>query len=521
MSDLAITTCRVSSAEQLENNSLSRQQEAVLRCAKELGVVIPNDGQWSGNVSSKRGNNVYRKDLQEMLTYCRKHKNVKYLIVDEPDRFMRSIEEAFHFEVEFKKLGVQVWYASDNQLNTGDLMSKMLRFMKYFSAEGSNEERIAKSISGGQMAIRQGRLPSSPKVGYRKGSVAGVHEINPVLAIPLRIALKKLASGLVTPTDALKELNAGDFGKHYTKKLKMDRFRIMACEPYYAGIVELKGKFNQRNENGLHEPLISKTEHEKILRVFKRNPKSQFGHRKNKNEVYPLSNKITCDKCESIEKKYPRFTSCPISNGLKRKTTKFYEKYRCRGCNRYLDKDETHEQFTALMNATIFPTNDLNLLKQKLIKTFNSKHLEKRSEIQRLEILNLNLAEKIENKVDAATDPTNAFIKEEISKSIVRLKVEQQANEDRIVELRNQNDSDLQEFLDFALSFLDDKGKRFFDLTEEDMKRCKQLVFPAQIYVDADKNVYTNEISAIFRGGTNKKDTVVSSKSNVVRVQGL
>jgi len=49
------------------------------------------------------------------------------------------------------------------------------------------------------------------------------------------------------------------------------------------------------------------------------------------------------------------------------------------------------------------------------------------------------------------------------------------------------------------------------------MKRCKQLVFPAQIYVDADKNVYTNEISAIFRGGTNKKDTVVSSKSNVVR----
>lgn len=53
------------------------------------------------------------------------------------------------------------------------------------------------------------------------------------------------------------------------------------------------------------------------------------------------------------------------------------------------------------------------------------------------------------------------------------------------------------------------------------MKRCKQLVFPAQIYVDADKKVYTNEISAIFRGGTNKKDAEASQKSLLVRVQGL
>lgn len=133
------------------------------------------------------------------------------------------------------------------------------------------------------------------------------------------------------------------------------------------------------------------------------------------------------------------------------------------------------------------------------------------------------MAEQITRKQHFA--PSFYFIrfsdKEEISKSIMRLKTERQTNEDRIVELRNQNDSDLQKFLDFAFSFLDDKGKRFFDLTEEDMNRCKQLVFPSQIYVNADKNVYTNEISAIFRGETNKKDTVVSSKSNLVRVRGL
>lgn len=370
------------------------------------------------------------------------------------------------------------------------------------------------------MAIREGRYPSSPKVGYRKGSVAGIHDINPVIAIPLQKVLRKLASRLTTPTDALKELNASEFGKHYAK-FKMDRFRQVACEPYYAGIIDLKGKFNLRNEKGLHEPLISKDEHEQILRVFNRNPKSQFGHRKNKNTVYPLSNKITCDKCFASEKTYPRFTSCPISNGKKRKTTKFYEKYRCRGCSRYLDKQTTHESFSTLLNTTVFPDNQNEKLKRKLVGVFNTKHLDKRTEIQRLDALNTVLTKKIENQVDAIIDPKNEFIKDELANAIKRLKKDQQDNNDLIADLRNQNDNDLKEFLDFAFAFLDDKGKHFFELTEVDMKRCKQLVFPAEIYVDENKNVYTNEISAIFRGQNIEKDTEVSLKSNLVRVRRL
>jgi len=57
----AIVNGRVSTPEQLLNNSLSRQQEAVEIAAAKLGAVIPNDGRWSGNVSSKAGTNVKRK----------------------------------------------------------------------------------------------------------------------------------------------------------------------------------------------------------------------------------------------------------------------------------------------------------------------------------------------------------------------------------------------------------------------------------------------------------------------------
>lgn len=51
---LAITNCGVSSDEQLKNNSPNRQRESVLEAAKRLDVTIPEDGQWSGSVSSKK-----------------------------------------------------------------------------------------------------------------------------------------------------------------------------------------------------------------------------------------------------------------------------------------------------------------------------------------------------------------------------------------------------------------------------------------------------------------------------------
>ena len=98
---LAIALCRVSSLEQLKNNSLATQKGNVLRTAEELGVTIPSDGIWEGQVSSKKGVNYNRKDLLEMFAYCKKHTLVKFLIVQEVDRFMRSPDEQTYWYVRF------------------------------------------------------------------------------------------------------------------------------------------------------------------------------------------------------------------------------------------------------------------------------------------------------------------------------------------------------------------------------------------------------------------------------------
>jgi DNA invertase Pin-like site-specific DNA recombinase len=72
---LAIANCRVSSEEQKLSGSLDRQGKSVEQAARELGVDIVQV--WSGSVSSKKGSNVDRKDLEAMLDLCKKNNRIK------------------------------------------------------------------------------------------------------------------------------------------------------------------------------------------------------------------------------------------------------------------------------------------------------------------------------------------------------------------------------------------------------------------------------------------------------------
>lgn len=68
------------------------------------------------------------------------------------------------FEVLFQQLGVKVWYASESDtFNGNDAMAKFMRTMSAFKAEGSNEERQRKSISGQTTALKEGRYTFNPK----------------------------------------------------------------------------------------------------------------------------------------------------------------------------------------------------------------------------------------------------------------------------------------------------------------------------------------------------------------------
>lgn len=274
------------------------------------------------------------------------------MIIDELDRFMRSMLEIGYFLVRFEQAGVKVMFASQPNLNTNDAAQTLILMLEAFKAEGSNEERINKSIKGQTEAVLAGKYPFVPKPGYRRGMQRGIPEIDSVRGPALRDVLVRIASHVVTPTDGLIELNKSDYTKSRAN-LKMDKFRKIATDPFYAGVVEIHKQVDVRNEHGLHEPLITLAQHEELVRIFDGKKKNQKGPRKNGNPKYPLNVIVSHSSCLEHKNK-GKFVGLDLHNGKNRR--RIYEKYRCRSCNMYMHRDDLHGKVAQqLKKVTITP----------------------------------------------------------------------------------------------------------------------------------------------------------------------
>ena len=512
---LAIANCRVSTPEQLENNSLSRQQTSVEDAAEKLGAEIIRV--WSGSVSSKKGVNVDRKDLEEMLALCKKDKRIKYVIIDELDRFMRSILEIGYFLVLFKKLDVEVVFASQPNLKTDNAANTLLLMLEAYKAEGSNEERIHKSISGQTTALKEGRYPFSPKPGYKRGVQAGVPEVHPVRGPALRNVLVRIAEHKVTPTQGLIELNKSDYTQE-RKPLKMDKFRNIATDGFNAGIVEIDQQVKVRNEAGVHEPLITLEQHQELIRIFDTKKKNQSGPRKNGNPKYPLNNITSHDTCLELVNK-GKFVGFSHSNG--KNPNLVWEKYRCRSCGLYITREELHLKVTQQFDKNPITKEGTNDFLKALDIVWKKKEAQARQDGARLSQKISALKDDIHNSAIAAIDPSNKNIKPEILNNIEKMKAEVQEFEDELSVLSQKADADKERFLKFALSFVSNMGENFLAISQENRAKCKQIIFPSGFYIDTEKNVYTPEISPLIRYATNKKDLPEVEKSLLVRVKRL
>jgi DNA invertase Pin-like site-specific DNA recombinase len=516
---LAVALCRVSSIEQLENNSLEHQKGNVLKEAARLGARIPDDAVWEGAVSSKKGVNYNRKDLLQIYDYCKKNKNVRYLIVQEVDRFMRSADEQSYWYVRFfYELKVQVWFADKPELNEDTHNASLFRYLEGWRAGGSNEERKNKSINGQTAALKDGRFTFHPKPGYKKGAMAGVHEIHEVRGRELQKVLRRLAAGYMSATNALIELNKSRFTEDHAP-YKMDKFRKIAADIYYAGILEMDAQIKVSGIKGLHEPLITLEEHYRIVEIFNSKPKYQIGPKRNGNPKFPLNNLMEHEGCENLKNK-GRLVGYDHTNG---KYAKIYQKYRCRSCNRYWHKQDIDSEVTDLFDRYEMSRETQRKIIEALQIVWIKDRENKVNEERSIRLAITNLEKTIEHKVESATDDTNSAIKGDILKIIEKKKVELLNLELQLEKLTSKEEDDKSEFMEFALGFIQETGKHFLKpyITKEYRMVCKQLLFPAGIYINADGKVYTPEVSVFYRGALKKKDAEASDNSHLVRVRGL
>src|SRR4051794_11982857 len=103
MKDGSVIYCRVSTEDQVENNSLPVQQRECREKAEKLGCEVLEVFVEEGVSGTKQD----RPAMARMLAYCAEHKDrVRYVIVKDIDRFSRDVLVYHTLRSQFRSLGI-------------------------------------------------------------------------------------------------------------------------------------------------------------------------------------------------------------------------------------------------------------------------------------------------------------------------------------------------------------------------------------------------------------------------------
>lgn len=498
----AIALYRVSTYKQsVEGHSLDAQEQRVTRVADSLGLEIVKS--WRIDASSKAGKNITRKDLQEALLFCAKNKQVKYFLVDELDRFMRSINEYYWFQVEFERLGVKLLFASQSELNEGTGFARLRELLTVYEAQASNEERSRKTTDKMKARVAAGYYPFYPRQGYKKSDTPGLHAPDEPRFSLLQTALRAVANIDMTPKEAQRWLYDNGYRTPGGKKLDMNHFHDILLDPYYVGILQVK---DWPEATGLHQNMITRIEFQNNVEIITGRKKLR---RKKFNPEFPL-NLAMHEPCLYGDGK---LTGINHSNGKgwQRK------EYLCRTCKKRVPRDKVHESLSCLFE-TIKPSEEgLKELRNALASVWKhqeSSRIQQAKQLQgRLDSLNEQKGKLIRSLV------ANNDLADDIKAEVTNIKAEIQKVERNLTKL-NTIDEELEEFTQYALSYTENLRSNWWSLEPEKRNECKQLLFQGEILVTQDAKVYTPKLSPIYTLYKAKSSPKAAKNINMVELAG-
>jgi DNA invertase Pin-like site-specific DNA recombinase len=498
----AVALCRVSTSKQrIFGNSLDAQETRIIKAAELLEVLLSDDHIWRKDISSRKGKNLNRKDVKEIFAACKQDKSIKYFIVDEPDRFMRSIEEFYWWKVEFKRIGVRLVFAHKPLVNDDDQNHIFDELIDVYRAESSNQERSRKANDKMQSRIDLGYYPGYCHTGYVKSDTKGIHvAIEPQFSL-LQEAYRDVASGKKNLREALEWLASAGFRLKNGKKLDMNSFKRILKEPYYYGAVKM-GNFTQ-NEKGLHRAMVSKEEFDVASRIAK-GQKARFTVNRH-NPEFPM-NGLLCEECFIEQDNLSgKFTGYEHHNGKKEGSRKYYKRYRCRSCGKAFKQDELHKRIADYLAPVRLTPEAKEELVGSLRRAWSEIEQDSLADITRLRT---RLAQANEQKLRLIMSlADNPELKADMQEAIALKKEEISIIEDELLKAQD-IETDFTEFVEFSLSFVDNLKANWWTLDYEDRLRCEQLLFPQLLRVNEKRKVSTPEITAIYRYKVSKKTPV-------------
>lgn len=502
-----IIYCRVSSQEQVAGTSLENQRQACLEYAKNQNIDIEETFIEKGESATAAN----RTELIKVLEYCRLHKGeIGAFIVWKIDRFARNTIDHYALQAQLIKYGTTLHSVTEP---IGDNpMGKMTEAMLAGYAQFENDIRKQRCEGGMQRKIKEGIWPWQPPIGYiHSKKITDRRKTKPDEPDPERFyilqrALKEYSKGGHSIEEITRLMNEWGFrtrtGKPMFKQLTERALR----DKFYIGI--LVDPWSGKEYKGLHQPMITIEEYEKI-QYFKGNYSGlRNAPRLRSNPEFPLRRHILC------------VCGHKFTGSFHKGRNKKYPYYECHNkkCDRNfkgIPKQELEKKFVELLKklapqAWFLRTFEAVILdhlreKQKGFVDLNSNYSR---ELKRLEERKERLTEmRINGEINK-----EEFIssKENLENQIAVLNIS--LNETKTDEL------DLETKLSYALQFMRDLQRQWQDMDVNDKQRLQKLIFPSGIIYDKNtKEFGTAEMSPIFE----LNRTFTGNKTHLVAPEGI
>lgn len=245
----AIAFARAASRTQDGDDSILLQYKEIEKYAAENNIEIVG---WVEIIGSG-----WQSNLDELLVAVDKQSSVDKVLVHSIQRLTRVRDEFHHIKQELAARNVAIGSVTE------PLDNSLLEYLYLFNLAGQAESDFRAEMISRAMArkAKQGYQLSKPPLGYSKGDIEGIYEINND-GRALQTGFQDVLSGSMTMPELREKVSLiyFPFWESNEKIIAKKHFEKIVSNPYYAGFVKYDGKVYK----GLHKPLLTPEEQEKL-----------------------------------------------------------------------------------------------------------------------------------------------------------------------------------------------------------------------------------------------------------------
>lgn len=463
----AVIYCRVSTKEQVNNNSLPTQEKECRLWCERNGYAVDRVFIEAGE-SAKTVKN--RPEFLDLLAYCRIHKkSLRVLVVHSISRFAR--DPADHHAIRGFLLGLGITLRSVTEPTDDTPEGRLVEDIVAGMAAYDNRSKARRTRTAMATALEAGRWTFVAPVGYlnarsRTGpSLLGDPERGPLI----KQAFEAFASGCRTRHEILAQITALGLRTLKGSRLSAQTFHAVLRNPIYAGQIVVP-RLNV-TAVGDFAPLVSQQVFERVQALLFAKVKAVVPHLRNHPD-FPLRRFVGCAACGT-----------PLTGSWSSGRTTRYPYYHCRACKGVRVRREVLEsRFLELLGRLQPNASYLRLFHEVVLDVWRGR----RSEAVEIAKVATRRAEDLRRRLDRVEV---AFTQTQV---IDRMSYERQRDQLRedlaLVEMESaeakHDELDIEGVLAFAENVLNDATGLWVAASLDQKQRLQRVFFPEGLKFD-------------------------------------